>query len=126
MRRLYTSIEVDAPAALLWGLLVDLDLWPRWGPSVRNATVDGGVLMMGARGCVVTALGVTLPFEVTEFEPGERWTWAVGGVAATDHRVESLGVDRCRVGFGVPLVAAPYLGICRVALHRLDRLAISA
>jgi hypothetical protein len=123
MRQRWVSAEIGAPAAAVWDLLVDLDAWPRWGPSVRGASVQGGALAAGARGTVVTALGVSLPFEVTTFEPGVRWAWKVGGITATDHRVEALGPDRCRVSFGVGWPAAPYLAVCRVALGRLGRLA---
>ena len=123
MRRLWVAAEIDAPAARVWDLLVDPDAWPRWGPSVRRATVEGGTLAVGARGKVVSAVGVALDFEVTTFEPGVRWAWKVGGIDATDHRVEPLGPDRCRAGFGVPWPAAPYLAVCRIALARLERLA---
>ena len=123
MKTLWTSAEFDAPAATLWQLLVEVDVWPQWGPSVRSAVIDADALELGTRGTVTTALGVTLPFEIIRFEPGTRWAWKVGGVTATDHRVQSLGRGRCRVGFGVPWPAAPYLAICRAALRRLDRLA---
>jgi hypothetical protein len=124
VRQRWVSSEIDAPADTLWELLVDLDAWPLWGPSVRRASVEGGALAAGARGKVVTALGVSLAFEVTTFEPGTRWAWNVGGIHATDHRVEALGPDRCRVGFGVGWPATPYLGVCRIALGRLERLAV--
>jgi hypothetical protein len=38
--------------------------------------------------------------------------------------VEALGPDRCRVGFGVPWVAAPYLLVCRAAIIRIRRIAV--
>jgi hypothetical protein len=123
MRQLWVSADIDAPADTVWGLLIDLDAWPRWGPSVRRASVEGGALASGAHGTVTTALGVSLGFEITVFEPRSRWAWKVGGINATDHRVEPLGPDRCRVGFGVGWPVAPYLAICRIALHRLGRLA---
>jgi hypothetical protein len=119
----WTTKEIEAPADAVWDVLVDLDAWPEWGPSVRSATVEGGVLTAGARGTVRTAVGATLPFEVTTFEPGHRWAWKVGGIDATDHRVEPLGPDRCRLGFGVAWPAAAYLGVCRIALGRIERLA---
>jgi hypothetical protein len=124
MRKRWVTAEVDASAATLWDLLTDLDAWPRWGPSVRRASVEGGTLAAGVRGEVVTAAGVSLAFEVTTFEPGRHWAWKVGGIAATDHRVEPLGPDRCRVGFGVGWPATPYLAVCRIALRRLERLAV--
>lgn len=123
MRQRWTWAEIDAPASTLWSLLTDLDAWPQWGPSVRRASVDGGALAAGAHGKVTTSVGVSLPFEVTTFEPGVQWAWKVGGIDATSHRVEPLGPDRCRVGFGVAWPAAPYLAVCRIALGRLERLA---
>lgn len=123
MRHLWVSAEFDVPAATLWQLLVDPDVWPQWGPSVRSAVVESDVLELGARGTVDTALGLTLPFRIAKFEPGTSWSWTVGGIPGTDHRVESLGLRKYRVGFGVPWPAAPYLAICRIALGRLNRLA---
>jgi hypothetical protein len=122
VRKLWTWGEFDAPATRLWELLVDPEQWPRWGPSVRSAAVDGDTLAEGVRGTVTTALGIDLPFEITKFDAGTRWAWTVGGIPATDHRVEALGPERCRVGFGVPWVASPYLAVCRLALWRLGGL----
>jgi uncharacterized protein YndB with AHSA1/START domain len=125
VKRLWVTADIDAPAERLWDLLTDLDAWPRWGPSVRAATIDAPALACGARGEVTTAVGVELPFEVTRYEPGRHWAWRVAGVPATDHVVEPLGADRCRVGFGVPWPAAPYLAVCRVALSRLENMALA-
>lgn len=125
MRQVWTSKEIEAPADAVWDVLVDLDAWPEWGPSVRSATVEGGVLTAGARGTVRTAVGATLPFEVTTFEPGHRWAWRVGGIDATDHRVDPLGPDRCRLAFGVAWPAAAYLSVCRIALGRIEHLALA-
>ncbi len=115
--------DIDAPAERLWELLTDPVHWPSWGPSVRGASLNADRLEAGATGRVTTVLGAELGFEITWFEPGRGWGWSVAGVGATDHRVESRGPNRCRVGFGVPWPAAPYLGVCRLALQRLDTLA---
>jgi uncharacterized protein YndB with AHSA1/START domain len=120
VRQLWVHRTIEAPAERLWELLTDLESWPHWGPSVRSATLDGP-FAAGTRGTVTTAVGARLPFEITAFDPPHRWSWTVAGVPATDHAVEDLDGRRCRVGFGVPWVAAPYLGVCAVALHRLDR-----
>lgn len=120
---LWVHREIDAPAEVLWDLLASPDRWPEWGPSVRHAELDGDRLDTGATGVVTTALGVRLPFEITSSD-GMRWSWKVAGVPATDHSVEGLGPARCRVGFGVPWPAAPYLAVCRMALGRLESLAL--
>lgn len=108
-----------------WEVLADTRYWPAWGPSVtgvelhRPATTHIGP---GVSGRVRTAVGVWLPFRVTEWEQGRSWAWIVGGVAATGHRVDPAP-GGCRVSFEVPIVAAPYLLVCQEALRRIDRLA---
>ena len=123
MKQLWVRRDVDAPAAVLWELLVNPERWSSWGPSVRGAVLHGLDLRLGSRGVVTTVAGLRLPFEITAYERGARWAWSVAGVPATDHTVTPLGPGRCRVSFGAPWVAAPYLAICRMALSRLDGLA---
>ena len=115
---------IGAPPAVVWRLLVDVREWPHWGPSVRRAELHGGgsQLHAGARGTVWTVAGVRLPFAVTEFDTGHRWTWAVAGVPATGHQVTG-SADGCRARFEVPWWAMAYLPVCAAALARIDRLA---
>jgi hypothetical protein len=122
MRHVWARREFAAPAGELWGLLVDPSTWPEWGPSVRAAELDDTELRLGSTGTVLTVVGLELPFEITAFEPAVRWAWKVGGAPATDHTVEAIDGDRCRVGFGVPWPAVPYLAVCRRALRGLDAL----
>ncbi|MGD9619315.1 MAG: SRPBCC family protein [Mycolicibacterium sp.] len=125
---LFPVLTVDrpiaAPASRVWHILLDLDAWPLWGPSVRRAELDGGgrELGPGSRGRVHTALGVSLPFEVTEFDAGRYWAWEVGGMSATGHEVSGNAV-RCRARFDVPWWAAAYLPVCAAALGRIDGIA---
>jgi hypothetical protein len=141
-RRVWATRVIHAPAEVAWEILVDLDLWPVWGPSVRSVELDyeadpqspaasaadrdarPRMLEAGSRGRVLSAAGVRLPFEVTSFLPGRSWSWRVAGVRATDHRVVPLADESCRVGFGVGIAAAPYLAVCRVALSRIENLAL--
>ena len=58
MRRLWITADLDGSAEEAWELLVDPGQWPRWGPSVIAARVDGGVLAPGATGQVTTAVFV--------------------------------------------------------------------
>lgn len=124
MKRLHISRDIAAPPEVVWDLLVDVGRWAAWGPSVRDVRLDTPRIALGSRGMVETVAGVRLPFEITELEEGRAWSWKVGGVSATDHTVEPLERGRTRVTFGVPWLATPYLGICALALRRIDRLAV--
>ena len=121
------SRRIAAEPDVVWRLLTDLEAWPDWGPSISGASIDdesdgGGRLRLGSRGSVRTAVGVSLPFEVTELVEGRSWAWAVAGVPATGHRVESAD-DGCVATFTVPWWAPGYLAVCAIALRRIDRLA---
>jgi hypothetical protein len=119
---LWIHREIDAPVEVSWRLLAEPDRWPEWGPSVRSVVLDGDRFDRGATGTVTSVVGIELRFEVTDYREGEFWAWNVAGLPATHHSVESLGSDRCRVAFGVPWVAAPYLAVCEIALRRIDKI----
>jgi len=113
---------VDARAADAWSLLIDTERWPRWGPSITRVECATRMLRATSLGRVRTTLGVWLPFEVVRFEDGHAWSWRVGGILATGHRVESLGPSQCRVVLEVPALGWPYLLVCRAALRRIAEL----
>ncbi|QXC60072.1 SRPBCC family protein [Aquihabitans sp. G128] len=129
---MWITRAVDAPAEQAWDLLVDLDRWPTWGPTVAEARLDprspagtgGRRLVPGTTGAVRAVAGPWVPFRTTAFDRtadgGGRWAWRVAGVPATAHRVEASGPARCRVGFEVPIWAAPYAVVCAVALRRIE------
>lgn len=123
VRTIWVHRDIAAPAEKVWELLTDIDCWPDWGPTVRRAELDGNSFGAGVGGTVTTSIGVTLPFEITEFDAGRRWNWTVAGIPATDHSVVPLDFKSSRAGFGVPWPAAPYLAVCAVALRRLESLA---
>jgi uncharacterized protein YndB with AHSA1/START domain len=114
---------IAAPPAVVWDLLVDLDAWPRWGPSVSAAWLDPPYSRLEANvtGSVRTPFGVAVPFTVTEFEPGRRWAWKVAGVPATHHGVEPAD-DGARASMAVPWWAPGYLSVCAIALRRIDHM----
>lgn len=116
--------RIAATPQSVWRLLVDVQAWPRWGPSVRRAVLHDGATRLdhGVRGTVWTAVGVPMPFTITEFEPVHRWAWSVSGVPATGHEVVPDG-EGCRVSFDVPRWASAYLPVCAVALRRIERIA---
>jgi uncharacterized protein YndB with AHSA1/START domain len=119
------SRRIQTPADAVWQLLVDLDDWPRWGPTVQRAELDGGVLTLGTKGRVWTPVGLPLPFEITEFVPGRCWAWQVAGVPATRHGVDPED-DGCRAWMSAPLWAPAYLPVLAIALQRIEAMAGSS
>jgi hypothetical protein len=121
-RRLVVSRAIEVPADRAFETLRDTETWPDWGPSVRAVDCPTRFVEAGTRGRVrVAAAGVWVPFEVTSCRD-YRWTWRVARVPATGHVVEPLAAGRCRVGFEVPPLAAPYVAVCKVALERIEHL----
>lgn len=121
---LSTSRRIAAPADRVWRLLVEVEHWPRWGPTVAGAELGTAAIADGSRGRVRTAAGFSLPFEVTTFVPGRRWAWTVAGVPATAHEVRPVD-GGCEVTFSVPVWAPAYLVVCALALRRIEALALA-
>jgi hypothetical protein len=111
---------VAATPEAAWELLASTGSWLQWGPSITAVEPAHAVLSEGLAGRVRTPFGVWLPFRITDLQPQHSWTWSVLGIPATSHRVEAVP-GGCRVTFGVPGPAVPYLLICRWALHRIAR-----
>ena len=116
--------RLSAPPEGVWSALTDTSVWSEWGPSVAGATLDDGTTVIGpdTTGRVHTSLGVSLPFAVTDWQPGRLWAWKVAGVPATSHGVEPAG-DGTMATIGVPLWAPVYAPLCWVALGRLGAVA---
>ena len=125
LRQRMPTIErhIPAPIDVVWNLLVDLDAWPQWGPSIQRAELaQPGPLKLGSRGRVWTPFGLALPFTITEFEVNRCWAWDVAGIGATRHEVRPAD-EGSRLAFGVPWWAPIYLPVCAIALQRIGRLA---
>jgi len=115
--------SIQADAALVWDILTDTRRWPEWGPSVMAVDHEGAHIHASSAGRVQIPLGIWLPFRVTRFQPGRSWSWRVSGIPATGHRVEPGNPGECDLSFEVPVLAAPYLAVCREAARRIARIA---
>lgn len=95
------SIEIEAPAALVWDVFTDVERWSEWTESVTSVTaLDGSSLTVGGRFEIRQPRFPKLVWEVTEVEPGVGWTWrqrSPGGTTLASHRIESLDDHRTRV-----------------------------
>jgi uncharacterized membrane protein len=95
------SIEIDAPADVVWDVFTDVERWPDWTASVTSLTaLDGPALEVGRRFQIVQPKMPKLVWRVTAVQPGQGWTWSVRSPGArTDavHEVVPLGERRTLV-----------------------------
>jgi uncharacterized membrane protein len=78
------SVEIDAPAQLVWDVFGDVERWPEWTASVTSlAGVDGPVLAVGKRFAIKHPRMSKLVWKVTEIDPGSSWTWVQRSPGAT-------------------------------------------
>ncbi|CAN3126470.1 SRPBCC family protein [Mycobacterium sp. smrl_JER01] len=113
------SRDVGSSADSVWRVLTDLEAWPRWGPTVSRAEIDGSAFELGASGRVWTPVGVALPFVITELEQGRCWGWRVAGVPATRHGVRPRE-HGSTVWMSAPVWAPGYLPVLAIALRRIE------
>ena len=89
-KELVSSINIDAPAPLVWEMLVDFDAFPSWNPFITSAE---GTVQVGGRLTLrmqpVRGSTVTLRPTVVEVVDGQRLGWhgrlGVRGLFDADH-----------------------------------------
>jgi uncharacterized protein YndB with AHSA1/START domain len=93
-----SSVEIDAPASLVWDVFSDVERWPEWTASVtRLVAADGPGLAVGKRFEIKQPRLPKLVWEVTEVTPGVSWTWvqrSPGGSTVARHSVAALASGR--------------------------------
>jgi uncharacterized membrane protein len=96
-----SSIEIDAPASLVWRVFSDVERWPEWTASVTSLTgLDGPDVMLGKRFAIKQPRLPRLVWTVTDLTPGESWTWeqrSVGGTTVARHDVIAASTDHTLV-----------------------------
>jgi hypothetical protein len=104
---------------VVWDLITDTTKWVRWGPTVRAVRSSERYIRQGSEGQVLTAVGIWLPFFITEYKHECFWSWKVASIRATGHRLQPTDTGGGILWFEVPMIAAPYLVICQIALKRI-------
>ncbi|HEY7051240.1 MAG TPA: SRPBCC family protein [Mycobacterium sp.] len=95
------SVEIDAPAPLVWDVFSDVERWPEWTASMtRIVAADGPGLAVGKRFEIKQPRLPKLVWTVTDVTPGVSWTWvqhSPGGTTSARHEVSALPGDRALV-----------------------------
>jgi uncharacterized membrane protein len=96
-----SSIEIDAPAAVVWDVFADVERWPDWTASVTElVALDGTGIEIGRRFAIKQPRLPKLAWKVSAVAPGESWTWeqrSPGGVTVATHEVIPQGDGRTLV-----------------------------
>ncbi len=94
------TVEISAPASVVWAVTVAVEEWPLWTPAVRAVErLGAGPLAVGARARITQATGDVAEWTVSDVEP-ERvfaWTTRTRGVDVKAwHFVDALPDGRTR------------------------------
>ena len=117
------SVHLGVSREKAWEIVTDTYLWPRWGPSLIAVECADRFIQGSSYGRVKTIFGLWLPFTITEFKQFSFWSWRIGRITATGHRIRAEGDGRCELIFSMPWWASPYLVVCALALRRIERIA---
>ena len=96
-----SSVEIAAPATIVWEVFADVERWPEWTASVeRVVPLDGPAIEVGRRFAIEQPRLPKVVWEVTEVDPGRSWTWrqrSLGSTAFASHEVVPQGAARTLV-----------------------------
>jgi len=120
-----TSALLAAESEIVWNIITDTHLWPLWGPSVSVVECADRFITAKSKGRLQTSLGVWLPFTITGFEDMHFWSWRIGAIEATGHRVRQEGDHQCILTFSMPWWSTPYVVVCNRALRHIKKIAES-
>lgn len=86
------SFVVEVGPEVAWARLAQVERWPEWASHITSATLSPGALGPKSSGVLrIRRLGDNA-FEMTAWEPPDRWEWT-GGIPGArivyDHRFEA-------------------------------------
>lgn len=94
------TIVIDAPAAKIWELSVDVERWPDVTPTMQTVQrLEPGPLTLGSTARVKQPGQGPAVWTVTRFLPGREFAWETRRLGVTmtgGHRVEETGDGRTR------------------------------
>ena len=113
--RVERSIDIDAPASLVWGHIADHVNWPVWFTTIDSVEVTGGATGVGG-GRRVTVKKLALDEEFTAWDVDEHFAFAVvkSKIPILDTMAESVRIEPtdtgCRVNYRQGLQAKRAMG----------------
>ena len=115
------AVQITAPPARVWGLLVKAQEWPRWCPQIESVNTSGP-LAVGTRFTWKSG-GTRIHSEVHLFEPQHRLSWT--GTAFPAHAVHVWDLEPTPGGGTLVTVSESMDGPLMGKLFPSDKLAAS-
>ena len=114
-----SSIEISVPPDRVWPVLVDVERWPEWTPTMTSVRrVDTGPLAVGSRARIRQPKLPQAEWQVTELVPGRSFTWISGGIGV---RVVGLHTVESTTGGSRATVSIQFTGPLGPLFARLTR-----
>jgi uncharacterized protein YndB with AHSA1/START domain len=86
--------RIDAPPEEIWRVLLDVERWPEWTPSItRLEKLDPGDLRTGQRVRIEQPKLPTMTWTVTALEPGRSFSWSTSRPGVTTVGTHEITVD---------------------------------
>jgi uncharacterized membrane protein len=96
-----SSVEIDAPAAVVWEVFTDAARWPDWTASMTRVTpLDGPAMEIGNRFEIKQPRFPVLVWTVTAVDSGVSWSWeqrSPGGTTIATHALTAMSGERTLV-----------------------------
>jgi uncharacterized protein YndB with AHSA1/START domain len=85
------SVDIAAPPAVVWSVMMEAERWHEWTPSVRSIRqLDSGPLRVGSRALIRQPGFPPAMWKVTALEPGRSFTWRSGAPGMWVHAHHSV------------------------------------
>jgi hypothetical protein len=104
MKSCHTQLVINAPVALVWNILTDVERYPEWNPSI--AKVWGSLREQGIIYIHHAHLHLIIPVRIERLQPRAQLAWrgikTFSAVVQGEHyfRLTDLGDDRTELQHG--------------------------
>jgi uncharacterized membrane protein len=72
-----TAIDIDAPVERVWAVLMDVERWPDWSPTMTSVErLEPGMLRPGSSARIKQPRLPLAVWRVTELVPHRSFTWS--------------------------------------------------
>jgi uncharacterized membrane protein len=74
--RIEHSLDIKAPADIVWSVTTDVERWPEWTPTMHSVQrLDAGPFQIGSSARIKQPRLAEAIWRVTSLTPGKRFTW---------------------------------------------------